>query len=952
MKAIILAAGRGSRLGNYSADMPKCMLMVGPRRIIDYQMQCLEALHIRDVVVVIGFKGASLEQYLRSTYPEVRFTFIENRSFTTTNTAYSLWLARDAMKDDDFLYFNGDVVFHAEILRRLLYSPEKNMLAIARKKTGDEEVKVLLSGIKIAAIGKDIQPEQAYGEFIGIAKFSKAIAELFGAKLEEVINLPSGRMHYFEAAVQRLLPGTAIAALDITDLPCIEIDFPQDLHDAQRRIIHKIARIPDIVKKPRILFYVERNLHLPFLEPIHDYIAENYSAELAFSSPPYRISQGLYIGHGLCRDEIRRLSSKSRFYEKASDCKADIAVIADTCFYPVRHCKKIVNVGHGLISKGWFYTDLPVVRRENRADLICVPGPWHKELLSKNVFSPIAVTGFIKSDALHSCGAYSTKKLLEKYHITEGKKVILFAPTFNEELSAIPCLGERIGELTDDDTLLLIKLHGMTDKKWVAAYEKLSAASSRIYLIDDEDFAAAMVCADVMISDVSSAYAEFMLLDKPVVLFNNPRQKHYCQYKPDDIEYRIRDAGIQVASIEELKLAVKLSLANPTEFSEKRKYYAAKLNHAIDGQCSQRAAEAIMEISEGDTNLPRNAEFFSIIVQCNRIFSSPTIEKFIEEQRQKNPGIDFEIIMLGHKPCGYPNAYPEVKAWIECAGINRKALLKAVSSAKGDYIVFMHEDMILPLNWLRCMRYYFTWYQNAGAVKSLSCNDDYEKILLDIPQGQRPVTQPDIADYFLNALMGNEVPAVGIDLQQDCVMLSRHALDSILTGKEFYIDDDTVSSIGTELLHKGFSLWHAVEIFAYAQVQQPADDAPDQASPGMQPAAPCSLPPGNETMLPLSQYADVHRIVEQAQKLTKDKNFSGAIPLLEHAKAMLSEHAGSAQKDITRNFSRHQGGAQPCGMARDTSTVRYLFEEALRFKRKKEYLQAIAKLEEAKLKTA
>ncbi len=94
-----------------------------------------------------------------------------------------------------------------------------------------------------------------------------------------------------------------------------------------------------------------------------------------------------------------------------------------------------------------------------------------------------------------------------------------------------------------------------------------------IKLVDNEDFTAAMVCADVMVSDVSSAYVEFMLLDKPIVLFNNPLLTKYERYDPADIEYQVRDALIEVNSIEELKLAVKLSIADPKEYGEKRRSY-------------------------------------------------------------------------------------------------------------------------------------------------------------------------------------------------------------------------------------------------------------------------------------------------------------------------------------------------------------------------------------------
>jgi len=150
-------------------------------------------------------------------------------------------------------------------------------------------------------------------------------------------------------------------------------------------------------RKAKILFYVERNLHLPFLEPIYDHLAVNSDYELAFSSPSYRRAESGNPGCGLETEHIRRLRKKSLYFGLPEEFAPDITVVADACFYPVKNCGKIIDVGHGLISKGFFYKDAPIVRRENLADVICVPGPWHRSILEKNVFVPIRVSGFLKT---------------------------------------------------------------------------------------------------------------------------------------------------------------------------------------------------------------------------------------------------------------------------------------------------------------------------------------------------------------------------------------------------------------------------------------------------------------------------------------------------------------------------------------------------------------------------
>ena len=926
MKAIVLAAGRGARLGSITESTPKCMLTVGPRRIIDYQMQCLEALYIRDIVVVVGFMAASLRQYLSEAFPKLGFTFVENPQFATTNTAYSLWLARDEFTNDDFIYCNGDVLFHAEILRRLVYSPEKNILAITRTATGDEEVKVLLNGSRIVAIGKDVPAEQACGEFIGIGKFSKAIAPLFAAQLWNVVKNPSGEMQFFEAALQRMVSSVKLSALDVTDLPSIEIDFPEDLQVAERRIIKKIARTKKDSPKHKILFYAERNLHLPFLEPIHDYLAERYDVDLAFSAPPYKISQGGNTGCGLCRDDILRLQSKSCFVDNPATFQADIGVVADACFYPVRHCKKIVNVGHGLICKGWFYTDNPVVRRENRADLICVPGTWHKEILERNVLSTIRVTGFIKTDALVNCTDYDIKKFKEKYHIPEGKKIVLFAPTFNPELSALPCVGERIEEILDDNLMLLVKLHGMTDKTWVSQYQHLAAQAKNIALIEDTDGAAALVCSDVLISDVSSVAAEYMLLDKPVVFYNNPRQKEYCQYRPSDIEYVIRDAGIQVGTVEELKLAVQVSLAQPQRYSDKRRAYAARLSLPLDGRCAERAGEAIMDILQSS---PACTNKFSILVQWDG--TTPAAE-CVQRILEHNEGAAPEIVFLGPRGTGCADL-KGVSTWVECAEMNRKAFLRAFRQTHGDYIVVMRSDMVLPKNWLRWMRNYFAWYPDSGAVRALSPQDDYQPILKSVPQP--PKTMPDIAEYFLCALMGNSVRCTVFDLRKDCVMLSRSALEKVISETTFYSDSAPLETFGTELTRHGFSLWQAVEVFWY-----PLRGEDHQTQKIRQ-----------ETVYRKDDSAEIARAVQQASEFKKQKDYAQAILCLERAKQLLNAltNQSSYQDFDAENNHTVENEAAPLNCVSSFEKARLLYHEARKLKKAKNYTQAIELLETAKM---
>ncbi len=197
-----------------------------------------------------------------------------------------------------------------------------------------------------------------------------------------------------------------------------------------------------------------------------------------------------------------------------------------------------------------------------------------------------------KLDGLFS-GAITRDTVIAQYGLPGDCRYVLFAPTFNDELSAIPYVEDRIGEvLPDDRTMLIIKLHGSTKQEYASMYRKLVEKDPRVMFADEPDITPLLALADLMISDVSSAMMEFAALDKPLVLFNNPNWSSYKNYNPDDLEFRWRDIGSQVRDFQEMKEAVRYSLEHPRGLSKTRKNYTDQLfSNKYDG----RAAERIIE---------------------------------------------------------------------------------------------------------------------------------------------------------------------------------------------------------------------------------------------------------------------------------------------------------------------------------------------------------------------
>lgn len=233
MEAIILAAGVARRLYPLTSELPKCMLEVCGKPIMEYQVDALRNQGIKDINVVVGYHREKIEDYLYQSFPELSFNFVINHHFFETNTAYSLSLCGEVLRNSEVLLMNGDVLYPRELLARILESEHKSVLAVEVKPCGKEEVKVIEGeNGKITSIGKELIEENSLGEFIGVARFSSGFSRVLADSLDKLVDA-GGRADYFEAGIEPLLADHPVFYSDVSDLPCIEIDFREDLERAQ-----------------------------------------------------------------------------------------------------------------------------------------------------------------------------------------------------------------------------------------------------------------------------------------------------------------------------------------------------------------------------------------------------------------------------------------------------------------------------------------------------------------------------------------------------------------------------------------------------------------------------------------------------------------------------------------------------------------------------------------------
>ena len=244
MKAIILAAGIGSRIRPLTNNCPKSLLQIGGKTILEMMISHIQNCHINEIVFVTGYLENQIKEYVKKNFPDIKTHFITNEKYTETNTGFSLLLAKDFVKNSDFIKFDADVVFDQEILKKLIKCPYENVLCVDKNIDLDaEEIKVIIDDEnKILKASKTVDPKKAVGESIGIEKIGENTAKLLFQELKEMMEDKKNHQEYYEAAYERLIEkGASFHALDITGLEWVEIDTKEDFDLAK-----KIATALDI----------------------------------------------------------------------------------------------------------------------------------------------------------------------------------------------------------------------------------------------------------------------------------------------------------------------------------------------------------------------------------------------------------------------------------------------------------------------------------------------------------------------------------------------------------------------------------------------------------------------------------------------------------------------------------------------------------------------------------
>lgn len=230
MNAVIVAAGKGTRLAEVTGGKPKCLVEIAGRPLIERVLDALEARGIEETTMVVGHREAEIREVVGD-----RVEYLLNPFYPTTNNMASLWLAVPHMRDEPFLYFHADVAFQDDILDPLLKEREEGVALLVDPESIDEEaMKVRLENGRFVESSKQIPLDQAAGEWTGIARFSPAAAKRFHAHAGRLL-LEGEHQVYDTAAFNRMAAeGIAFPICKTHGKPWLEIDTPDDLEAAHR----------------------------------------------------------------------------------------------------------------------------------------------------------------------------------------------------------------------------------------------------------------------------------------------------------------------------------------------------------------------------------------------------------------------------------------------------------------------------------------------------------------------------------------------------------------------------------------------------------------------------------------------------------------------------------------------------------------------------------------------
>jgi choline kinase len=230
MKALILAAGFGSRLAPITDNLPKSLVPVNGKPILFKQIENLLENGITDITVVSGYKACILESAVHERWADIKV--VESKDYATTNNMYSAYLGISEIGIGDMLMMNADVFYDSSVIKSLLAFDAKNAIVTDIGTYNEESMKVVMRGGRLVEISKTVTPEDALGSSIDVYKFDECGARAFFNKCREYIEEKKELKKWSEVALNEILADIKFEACPLCGR-WFEIDNHDDLAAAE-----------------------------------------------------------------------------------------------------------------------------------------------------------------------------------------------------------------------------------------------------------------------------------------------------------------------------------------------------------------------------------------------------------------------------------------------------------------------------------------------------------------------------------------------------------------------------------------------------------------------------------------------------------------------------------------------------------------------------------------------
>jgi choline kinase len=239
VRIVILAAGQGKRLLPLTTEVPKALLDIGGKTLIERQIEAFAATGVKDFTVVTGYGSLRMEEALAKISQTLRvaITTVFNPFYAVADNLASCWMARGAMTGD-FIQVNGDNVFRSDLVEKLLAAPVGPVgVATNLKQTYDsDDMKVILDRGRLTEIGKTLPVDTVDAEAIGFYVFRGEGSKAYVETLARAMRDPQALKQWFPSAIGSLAKRIEVRTIPINGLQWCEVDFPIDLQQARQLV--------------------------------------------------------------------------------------------------------------------------------------------------------------------------------------------------------------------------------------------------------------------------------------------------------------------------------------------------------------------------------------------------------------------------------------------------------------------------------------------------------------------------------------------------------------------------------------------------------------------------------------------------------------------------------------------------------------------------------------------